>query len=229
MIHSDEFHNKAGLDLHVRTTIQEYFSYIEKAALRVGENVLEIQEDGFLLNSVKLTSDDLPVTFGGDFKYTVSKAPIEAGKNPKYYQYYKVDLHEDSAILFKFYKKFLTISVSGHSSDFADSTGLLGEFHTGAMLDRDGSEIHSFQEFGFEWQVSPSDPKIFSETRSPQLPFEQCRLPTAPRTTRRALRGKALQLMEAAQTACAHVNGSDFELCTEDVMMTGDLGLAALW
>ena len=35
LLHSEEFHNGAGLDLHIRTTIQDYFSYIETAALRV--------------------------------------------------------------------------------------------------------------------------------------------------------------------------------------------------
>ena len=230
MIHSDSFHNGAGLDLHCRTTIEQYFSYMETAALRVGENVLEFYNDHFLLNGVKLTPQDLPFTFGNDeYKYTVTNAEVDAGKNANFYQYYKVSLHEDSSILFKFYKQYLTINISGNSADFADSVGLLGDYHTGDMVARDGKVMSNFDAFGFEWQVSPEDAQLFSELRAPQLPFEMCRLPTAARPNRRALRGRSAELMAEAMEACAHVSGSDFDLCTDDVMTTGDVGMALLW
>lgn len=229
MVHSDTFHNHAGIDLHVRTTIQDYFSYIESAALRVGESVIEFHQHYFYLDGVKYTAEDLPMTFGGDFKYTISEAEIEAGKNARFYQYFKVDLHQDSSILFKFYKKFLTIAVSGHANDFADSVGLLGDYATGDMLSRSGMVMSDFDQYGFEWQVNPEDAKLFQDARAPQLPFEQCRLPTAARPARRKLRGADAALYEAAKEACAHVSGSDYDLCADDVMSTGDVGLASLW
>jgi len=229
MVRSEQFHNNAGLDLHVRTTIQDYFSYIESAALRVGENVLEFHKAHFYLDGAKYTAEDLPLTFGGDFKYTVSEAPIEAGKNPKFHKYFKVDLHEDSSILFKFYKNFLTIAVSGHENDFSDSVGLLGDYSTGDMLSREGVVMTDFDQYGFEWQVNPEDAKLFMDARAPQLPYEQCRMPTAARPARRKLRGADAALFEAAKSACAHVSGSDYDLCADDVMATGDVGLAELW
>ena len=229
MISSQQFHNGAGLDLHVRTTIEKYFSYIETSALRVGENVLQFYKDSFLLNGIKLTPADLPLSFGGDYQYIITNAPVEQGKNPKFYQYYKVSLHQDSSIVFKFYKQYLTISVDGHAADFGDSVGLLGEYGTGDMIDRDGRVMTDFDAYGFEWQVNPEDPKIFAEARSPQLPFEQCRMPTSARPSRRALRGASALLAQQAAEACAHVKGNDKNLCIDDIMMTGDVGLADLW
>jgi hypothetical protein len=136
-------------------------------------------------------------------------------------------LHEDSSVLFKFYKKFLTYQISGHVNDFQDSVGLMGEYHTGEMIGRDGRVMESFDEFGFEWQVQPTDAVLFSEVRSPQLPYEQCRMPTAARPARRVLRNSAI--MNQAQEACAHITGNDYNLCLDDVAMTGDVGIASLW
>jgi hypothetical protein len=229
MLHSDSFHDGAGLDLHVRTTIEDYFSYIETAAIRVGDYVVQFHKDYFSLDGAKYTPADLPLTFGGQFQYTIRTGELTAKQNPRFYQHYVVDLHEDSTILLKFYKKYLTIGVSGAAKDFMDSVGLLGDYHTGDMVSRDGQIMTNFEEYGFEWQVNPEDPKLFADSRSPQLPFEQCRMPTASRPARRKLRGSDDALLKAATEACAHVNGSDFDLCTDDVMTTGDVGLAAMW
>ena len=229
MVHSEQFHNGAGFDLHARTTIEDYFSFIETAALRVGDNTVQFFKDSIFVNGVGLTRKDLPFTFGQEFKYTITEAPVPARKNAKFYNYYKVDLHQGSSVLFKFYKQYLTIDISGSEADFADAQGLLGEYHTGAMISRDGVEFSNFVEFGFEWQVTPDDPKIFLDaSRSPQLPFERCRMPTKARPARRNLRGDA-ELMKQAQEACAHIKGNSFELCVDDVVTTRDVGLATLW
>ena len=228
MVHSENFHGGIGFDLHARTTIQDYFSYIETMAMRVGDDRLEFYKDHFYLNDMKLTPADLPLKFG-DGKYTIENGILGHGKNAKYHQYYKVDLHQSSWVLFKFYKKFLTFEISGHPVDFSDSVGLMGEFHTGNMISRDGEPMDQFSECGFEWQVSPDqDVTLFREARSPQLPYERCRMPTASRPDRRHLRSDGALLAEA-QAACAHVPGNGRDLCVDDVLQTGDVGLAGLW
>eukprot|EP00977_Amphora_coffeiformis_P029607 scaffold41882_cov191-Amphora_coffeaeformis.AAC.1 len=215
LIHSKEFHNGVGLDLYVRTTIQDYFSYIETAALRVGDNVVELYSNRFFLNGVELTPSDLPVTFGNEYKTTISNGPLEEGKNARFYQYYKVDLHVDSSIVFKFYKQYLTMSISGNPNDFADAVGLLGRFPDGDMISRDGDMMNDFTSFGFVWQVSPGDKTLFREERAPQLPFEMCRMPTNSRPARRRLRANNAVFDEASK-ACAHIPGKGFDLCVED-------------
>ena len=224
MVHSDAFHDHAGLDLHARTTIDTFYSYIESAALRVGDYTLEITQEGAYINSVLVAYDDFPMTFGDDYRYTLTMI-----QKDKYVKKIRMDLGDNSHIIFKFYKHYLTKNLAGTASDFGDSVGLLGEYGTGTMISRDGEEFDNFHEFGFEWQVSPEDPQLFREARSPQLPFEVCRLPTAARPGRRNLRASNNVLLDQAELACAHITGSDFNLCVDDVMMTGDLGLVESW
>jgi hypothetical protein len=226
MVHSENFHKGAGFDLHARTTIADYFSYIETAALRVGDYTVQFYNDHIVLNGDVHTVEELPLTFGANFKYTISNAPVE-GKTGRMYQYYNVDLHKESTLLFKFYKNFLTINISGHPHDFSDAVGLLGDYTTGDMITRDGNTMTDFDQFGFEWQVNPlTDGQLFLDDRSPQLPYEQCRMPTAARPARRHLR-QNMDLFREASNACG--SAGDIDLCIDDVMTTGDLGLANLW
>lgn len=224
MVHSEQFHNK-GLDLHIRTTIQDYFSYIERAALRVGSNILEVQNGSVLLDGVEHVSKDLPLVFGDDEnKYTLSE--VDLGK--KNCNVYQLDLVE-SSVVFKFYKQFLTISIDGHAVDFGDSVGLLGDYGSGEKIGRRGQVIRDNIEFGFEWQVAADEPVLFQQARSPQMPYEKCRMPTIARPERRRLRGANSALFEDAKKACSAQTGNDFDLCIEDVMATGDVGLATVW
>ena len=231
MVHSNAFHNNAGFDLHARAVMMDdLYSYFDSAALRVGEHTLEVQRHEIIINGVSHKEDELPLTFGGDFKYTIDKAPVEPGKNPLTRQYYKVNLHEDSIIMFKWYKHLLTIDVDGHENDFSDSTGMLGDYHTGNMNGREGQLMDDFTAYGFEWQVNPKyDPILFQEARGPQLPNEQCRMPSQAMSSRRRLLRSDKVLMEQAQTACAAKKGGDFELCVNDVLLTGDIEMAQAW
>jgi hypothetical protein len=209
------------------------FSFIESAALRVGDYTIEVHRHEIYVGTNFYTPEDLPITFGGDFQYTISEAEVESFKNPKTHAYFKVDLHQDSSILFKFYKKLMTIDVSGHAADFSDNTGLMGEYHTGDMYNRAGQPMTSFQQFGHEWQVNhETDPALFRDNRAPQLPMAGCNMPPANPTGRRRLRAVDHELQAAAQTACAasHAGASnDFDLCVQDVMLTGDVGMAQAW
>jgi hypothetical protein len=228
LVHSDKFHNNAGLDVHVRSTIADYYSYFESSVLRVGEHVMDFQGENFFVNGVKHTAADLPITLGNTYKYTISEVTLAEGMNPLFYNYYKVDLHDNSSILFRFYKHFLTISINGHVTDFSDAVGLMGDYQHGDMVGRNGQIMDDFDEFGFEWQVSPDETMLFHDARAPQLPYERCRMPTAARPSRRKLRGVDRRLLDAAQTACAHVQ-ADRDLCVDDVVATGDLGMATVW
>ena len=228
MIHSDNFHNNAGLDLHMRATKHDTmaFSYFESAALRLGEYVVEIHNHEILVDGLALTKLDLPFTFGEDFKYTVREVEVPAHKNPKFHLHYEVDLNHDSRMLFKFFKGMLTVEVTGHQMDFGDAVGLLGEYGTGTMYSRNGEEMADYTAFGFEWQVNPAfESTLFRENRAPQLPYEVCRISEMPRTSRRKLRANH-RLLKEAEEACATQEGGDYELCIDDVMIIGDVEAA---
>lgn len=221
---SESFLDGAGLDVHVRTTMHSYYSYIETAAIRVGGNKMEFYNDHFFVGDAMYTEDDLPLSLSEGAKVTITK--YEQDKNPKYNKAYQVHMGGSSSFILNFYKQFMTIKVIGEARDFGDSMGLLGDYYTGDMVARDGRIMNDFQDFAFEWQVNPDDKMIFREARAPQLPFEQCRMPTEARPSRRALRADA-DFYKKAAAACAHA--SDVELCVDDVMMTKDLGFAQAW
>ena len=221
MAHSDKFHNNTGMDLHIRTTIYEFYSYIETAALRVGKYTLQVEQDKLTLGDTEFSYDDLPVTFGDDFKYEITM-----NEQDDDHTQIRVLLHEHAEIFFSYYKKFLHIFLSGNVHDFYDSVGLTGEFGSGAMVARDGSIMEAFEEFAHNWQVNPAtDPLLFREARAPQFPTEKCRMPTVEAPSRRNLRGDKV-LYKQAMEACAAKNGKRFDLCVDDVMATGDLGMA---
>lgn len=87
-VHSDNFHDGVGLDVHVRTTIESYFSYVETGAVKIGRHVLEVNRESFLLNGEFFLVDDEPMneplfellSDDGSYKYTglSRKRPIKA-------------------------------------------------------------------------------------------------------------------------------------------------------
>jgi hypothetical protein len=226
MLHSDEFHKFTGLDLHVRTTVQDWYSYIEMAALRVGDYVMEVHSQYLTLDGIEYTDHDLPLSFGGDFKYVINAPEVEEDTKFHGAKVYRVDLHDESWINFKVYKEFVFIEVSGHEEDFSDAMGLLGDYYNGNMVDRQGQRVYDYDQFGFEWQVRPGvDANLFSTVREPQFP-RQCNMPSVQRSSRR-LRANNGSLFTDAKSACA--KAADINLCVDDVLATGDLGMATMW
>ena len=255
---SEEFHEGSGFDVHVRTTIKEYYSYIEAAAVRLGDHILEIDSaEKIYLDGQEITIKgseviEIPNTNGDGYTYTYSAIERKTKKNIfrlfmgtselrfKFYRHCKFNalaltiISKISAIIADTIalETVLTIDVMGGADDFGDSVGLMGNHSDGSMVSRSGKLFEgSFEEYGFEWQVNPAmgDKKLFIEDRSPQLPYERCRMPTASRPQRRHLRASNA-LYEQAKVACQAVaSPQDVDLCIDDIMATGELGLAEVW
>lgn len=213
--------------MHVRTTIDSFYSFIETAAVRIGGHVLEVDSKKIYLDGEKV---DAPVTFKStDNKHEYVYKVVNAENNKKFAV---LEADKRGVVDFRFYKNYLTLSAKGTESDLSDAQGLLGNFKEGAMMDRDGNAFdRSFEEYAFEWQVNTlaGDPALFVDDRSPQLPYARCEMPTAARPSRRLRADTAL--LKQAESACAGVvgNSNDFTLCVDDVMATGELGLAEMW
>eukprot|EP00977_Amphora_coffeiformis_P003345 scaffold620_cov169-Amphora_coffeaeformis.AAC.15 len=221
------------LDLHIRTTIAQHYSFIELAAMKIGERILEISAGNpnlvLLDGQVHSVNDSKPFVFASVYKNTT-------------YKYYKADalLESKSYILeitpwvfvrVKMHAEFLTVSVHG-DGDLEGAVGLLGRFPDGALVTRSGEVVTiPFVEFAAEWQVNPDDGILFKESRSPQLPYERCRMPSTPRPSRRMLRFSAGGLYQQALEACRQVDyfAEDIDLCIDDILATGDVGLANIW
>jgi hypothetical protein len=221
------FHDGNGFDLHIRTTIQEYFSYIESVALRIKDTTIEFYHDHYFVNGEEHSAADLPLAFGtGNHQVYSLEEDVSVVKKTQTTYVVRMD---KSTVKVRFYKQFGNVEVDGNPQDFATSVGLLGNFSTGNMHGRQGQVMNNAIDYGFEWQVTPDvDPLLFRQNRAPQLPYERCRMPTAGRPSRR-LRGNE-KLSAQAEEACAKLGTSnDFALCVEDVLATGDPGLAELW
>jgi hypothetical protein len=179
-----------------------------------------------------LAEVEAPVAFvSADGEHTYKYEMLESIGNKKVYH---LNLDGSSFISSRFMQKFLTMSVSGTDENFEDAQRLLGKHEDGSMWDRDGVAFsRSFVEYAMEWQVDHmrGDPRLFADAdRAPQLPYELCRMPTAARPNSRHLRANTA-LLQKAQSACsdAVTSAGDLELCIDDVMVTGELGLASVW
>ena len=244
LFNSPDFDNGKGLDVHIRTTIEDWYSFIESTAVRVGDSTLEISKGNtgkFLVDGVEHTDDELPMTIG-DYKFE-RVAHLKDDDGEERGVLYMLHLNGHS-IGFKVLKRLMSvdISVGSDDSDFKNSVGLMGSYPSGDLLGRNGEAIAMdgkiqivkggreddvSNAMGFEWQVRDSDPKLFSEVREPQWP-QPPKLPSVTQISRRSLRASSIST-EAAHEACQGKSAKDFNFCVADVLALGDVDAALSW
>ena len=78
-MHTPGYYHGLGLDLHIRTKVHKFFSFIETVALRIGGNTLEIQSGGVQrgphhawMNGNEIGDENLPIIKEGFVLTTVS-------------------------------------------------------------------------------------------------------------------------------------------------------------
>ena len=86
--------------------------------------------------------------------------------------------------------------------------------------------IDDFTEFGDEWQVLPSEPKLFHEVTHPQFP-ELCIKPEDPRGERKRRLAESNISIEAAEAACAAALHDPLTIkdCVYDILATQDIDM----
>lgn len=227
LLENPSFNNGQGLHIHIRTKIQRWWSYIESAAVRIGDDTFEaksgtsLEERKYWVNGVEghhfQTSRNLNFTvggFGGRFR----------AKNDHVIQY-KFYLPDDQVLMIRSVKDMLRVEVEEPlAKDFHGGAGLMGSFDgSGALIGRDGETVFEDPNaYGQEWQVGPNDPKVFHTVGNVHYP-EQCKMPDKSKTQRR-LAGSISR--QGAEKACAHVARSEFKDCIFDVMATDDVDAA---
>jgi hypothetical protein len=223
------FSNGLGLRVHIRTTRVKYFSFIEKVAVQIGDEVLEFDNDvkNFYINGqhVGENKQHHKTKLSGfvvrrDEKALSIRLQDEGTKEARQAgRVAKIDLHTRK-------NGFPAVIVDAGMTDiFAGSLGMLGEFGTGRALARDGQmEIEidpvNAEAFALEWQVRDTEPSLFKESRFPQYP--QVCIP--PKKMIQGRLGMA-SAMEEAKEACAHWK-EDVEDCIFDVIATRDILVA---
>jgi len=227
------------------------YSYISGAAVGIGNNVLEVQQDGSLFVNGKHhinNNASHPTEFA---TYPFSKNMI--GKKKKITQYVLnltdtniggvQDKHKDLATITK--PMALTIHVNPKThmlfvkidGDIHDGIGLLDNPLAGnRLLGRDGVTDMSkdWKKYGEEWQVRDTEPKLFQEHRAPQYPdvciyhLSDDGLSKKTHHLRRCLLydGEDNNVKVTRETVCEDFVGVNKDNCVYDVMVMGDLEVA---
>ena len=143
MLSNPDFNEGMGMDIHVRTKPRYEYSYIEAAAIRIGNDVLEVGSWGdYFFNGVN--GGDLPAVMGG--KYSVKHVPI----NKKNHEFI-ITITEavEETILVKSYKDLVSVTFKNATfTNFANSQGLMGNYVTGDRLSRNGILLNDDTHFG---------------------------------------------------------------------------------
>ena len=226
MISNKDFADGLGIDIHIRTKIVRFWSYIENAVIRIGNDILEVQ------GSLDLDQAKYWINYedNGELEdlagFPVSISP----SNNKY----TIDLGSQSSgekIEIRTFKEFVGVKIVAASElSFGNSTGITGDFRTGHTYARDGSTVlDDFTELGNEWQVLPSDGRLFKDLARPQFP-EKCYLPEDPRGERRRRLGESTVTEAQAEAACAGLK-DEFSRkgCVYDVIATQDLEMVGAY
>lgn len=215
MVDAPGFGEGLGLSAHARTKARYDYSFIESAALKIGDDTLQVSSWGtYFLNGV--ADAKMPAKLSG--------FPVEITHVSKKEHVFEVHIGNYQIVELRAYKDLVSIKfLNAKASDFGSSKGLMGSFENGSRFGRDGKTIMADDNgFGQEWQARDTDPNLFVTASGPQFP-QQCALPSPTQEGRRLLEGGISQ--EAAEDACSHLT-TGREQCIYDVMVTNDFGMA---
>lgn len=227
------FADGLGLDIHIRTKLVRHWSYIKTAVIRIGNDILEIEGSGkrfdkevhFWMNyeyQGNLTEfAGFPVTIKADGS-KLHKNRIEIDLSSKY---------PGEKIVLSTFKEFVKVDFANPSVNaFGNTVGLLGDYTTGKTLARDGATVlDDFTDLGREWQVLPSDKKLFHKSSAPQFP-ELCIEPEDPRGDRVRRLDESSVTEEQAEEACAGIKDEYDHLdCIYDIIATQDVEMVGAY
>jgi hypothetical protein len=219
MIHAPHFDGEnKPLDVDVRTKIRYDYSYVESAAVKLGNDTLEVASFGdYFLNGVAGAA--MPAFVGG--------YPVTHSNPSNKVHVFEIALSDSEKIVIKTFKDLVAVSVEDTDSKRLKGTlGMAGSYDKhGKMLGRDGeTEMEDPTAFANEWQIRQDETSLFHVAKGPQHP-EQCKLPEISTSDKRRRLGEGLA-REKAERACAHFSGEQFENCVFDVMAVGDIEIA---
>eukprot|EP00980_Cylindrotheca_fusiformis_P002566 scaffold609_cov130-Cylindrotheca_fusiformis.AAC.2 len=226
------FADGLGLDIQIRTKLVRFWSYIKNAAIRIGDDILEIEGTA----DTRLTEENNHYWFNFEYQAklnTIGGFPIKYflkdAINAK--RWFEIDLsskYPGQKIVISSYKEFIKVDYQGATAEsVGNAVGMLGNFYTGDFLARDGvTKLDDFTEHGNEWQVLPHDDHmLFHDVAKPQFP-EKCIEPEDPRGERRRRLDESLITEEQAEAACASLaDPLDRKDCVYDILATQDIGM----
>jgi hypothetical protein len=215
LLRAPEFDDGKALDIDIRTKIRMDYSFIESAALKIGDDVLEVSSWGqYYVNGVE----------GAEMPATISGFPVTHNAPTKKIHIFEVEVSRGEKIVLKTFKDMVSVKMENADGiRYLKSGGMMGDYNSGRMVARDGKTIISSPDvLASEWQIRQNEPMLFNTVKGPQHP-EKCILPDPTAKQGRRL-GESLAIT-AAEEACA--NAENKAGCVHDVLATGDLDLAS--
>jgi len=228
LVSNPGFGNGVGMDIHIRTERTRSWSYISNAAIRIGEDILEVrggnQKTNFWINGVSGNQEGVSIGEGNDIMSlvgTLSKYPVNVKQINSKHREFVISLGGREKVVVKTWNSFVGVNLyNSKYEQFKDSVGLMGSYPAGMKLARDNTTtIDDLNKFGQEWQVLSSEPKLFQKMKHPQFP-ERCEIPSNSEMRRRLVESKVS--LKDAKKECANVRKDVVDLCVFDVMATND-------
>jgi hypothetical protein len=240
LIHNPDFKDGLGMDVHIRTKIEDFWSSVESSAIQLGDDVMEIQANPESDEWLWVNGEAISVGIetgkwyeseiaGFVLRYKESSASVREASI-----YFKGHVER---ILFKTFKSFVRVDVDWESApeNYMGSVGLLGSFDlNGLRVGRDGATpVMDTNAFGQEWQVGEADPTLFHSYEGAVVD-RKCVMPPAytpekAAKIKRRLRASNMTEDDAAK-ACDHLQDpEEIKACIFDVIATQDLSMASAW
>jgi len=230
MVTAPEFSNGLGLDVHIRTKIRTWWSFIDKAVLRIGKDTIQVQggqnSATYWVNGVQGTLKDGMT----ELEETVAGLKIHYKDVSKKQKRFHLDV-EGARINLETFLDFVRVTIkvdNSNSEHFSNATGLMGAFPTGAMLGRNGEVIQDTDAFAQDWMVLHSEANLFDNREGPQHP-QACQMPEVGSATKKRRLGEVAITGEEAAIACARVSPGDRDACIFDVLATNDKDFAGAY
>ena len=222
LLQNPSFANGLGMNIHIRTEISSWWSFIKSAVVQIGDDTLEIE--GGKRSKYWMNGKEGVELKTGDFLH-LSGFSVHFRKVNDHQQRYRINLSQGDGVSIEVFKNFVRVDLrAAKKANFGNSAGLLGSFPEGKMFARDGTTImEDTDSFAKEWQVLASEPMIFHTIEGVQHP-QQCAMPQMSQTKRRL--GESLITKEEASTACEHVGAAQKDDCIFDVLATNDKEMA---
>ncbi|CAB9518969.1 expressed unknown protein [Seminavis robusta] len=231
LLHNPSFSAGRGMDIHARTRIETWWSYVEAAALRIGSECIEVvggDKEQWIWFNRKTPNKPLvdEQWYQGQIAgYKVRYRQVGSSREVN------VHLGRLEVVSLKAYKDFVRVDLDlRERRHYEGAIGLLGQYPGGERVARDRiTPISDVNLYGQEWQVQRKEPQLFHSYQGKVRAPQKCMLPTATQDAR--LRGRRLEESSVnegeAKQVCGHLdNADDHKACIADVLATGDVNMA---
>ena len=221
-----DFADGLGIEIEIRTKLVRFWSYIKSAAIRIGDDILEVQ--GSDDPEVGVAKYWMNLEYQGPVK-TLGGFPVNLSMRSEKKRKFVIDLHSKfpgERIEISSYREFVKVDfINSSEASFGNAVGMLGDFKTGKTLGRDGNEVNNFYKLGAEWQVQPNENMLFKKAEDPQFP-KACVVPEDPQGDRHRRLDEQSITGDQAEAACSRLrNPLDRKDCVYDILATQDLDM----